>query len=164
MTRVLSVDQGTKISGYAIFQNEQLIASGILKGNEKYGTRMRMYDMVEQISNLIDEYRPDILVLEEPFAKVNLHVFEVLCELFGILGYVAHKKEVSLATYSAAVWRAEIELKGKQRAEQKAKAIEFVKTIFNMDCSEDESEAILIGYSHLHRTKGEKDEQRLDWK
>lgn len=32
---ILSVDQGTKISGYAIFQDNQLIASGILKGDDK---------------------------------------------------------------------------------------------------------------------------------
>lgn len=155
---ILSVDQGTKISGYAIFQDSQLIASGILKGDDKKDTWMRMHEMAQQISDLIDKYKPDTLVLEEPFAKVNLHVFEVLCELFGILGYVAYTKDIELATYSAAVWRAEIELKGKQRAEQKAKAIELVKIIFGKECSEDESEAILIGYSHLHRTKGEENE------
>ena len=147
---ILSLDQGTQITGYAIYNNGILFASGTISVKNK-DTRQRMYEMCEGIKKIAKQYKPTQIVLEEPFAKVNLRVFQILCEFFGIVLYVAHELHIPVASYTAAVWRAEIELKGKNREDQKEKAIERVALMFDRECTDDEAEAILIGYSHIKR-------------
>ena len=152
---ILSLDQGTKITGYAIFKNKKLMISGILQTNSKDGAYERIYDVAQRVNKLIDDYKPDILVLEEPFAKNSMHVFEVLCELYGVLGYVAQQRNIQLKTFTAAVWRAILGLKGKNRAEQKLNAINSVEQEFGLQVSEDEAEAILIGLAYIREKEKE---------
>lgn len=149
---LLSLDQGTQISGYAVYEGTSLLTSGTVASKIK-DSRLRMFQMCQNIIEIIKEYQPNRIIIEEPFAKNNIHVFQVLCEFFGMILYIANDLDIPLTSYSAAVWRAEIELKGKNRQEQKIKAMDFVKTTFDIDCSDDEAEAILIGYSHLKREK-----------
>ena len=146
---ILALDQGSKISGYAIYSGGTLVASGILKANTKDSSEDRMFTMASQIERLIKDYAPQELVVEEPFAKVNLRVFQVMCELLGIVTYIGYKSGLKVSSYSAAVWRSRLGIKGKNRAEQKALAISTVKDSFQIDCTDDEAEAILIGYTHI---------------
>ena len=110
-----------------------------------------MFDMLDFITELLEKYKPEEVIIEEPFAKVNLHVFEVLCEFFGMVLYVCHERNIKTTTYTAAVWRSVLGLKGKNRKEQKENAINYVKDAFQIECTDDEAEAILIGYSHIKR-------------
>lgn len=150
---ILSLDQGTTISGYAVFQNGALTASGVLKAKAKDKVEDRMFDMAAQINEVINSCQPNEIIVEEPFAKVNIRVFQILCKFLGMVLYMGHIKNIPVISYGASVWRSEIGLKGKNRPEQKQKAIDYVKEKFNIECTDDEAEAILIGTAHLSRIK-----------
>ena len=69
--KILALDTSTKVSGYAIFNNKELIRySSIDKSDKKDGNK-RMRDMVENIITLIEREAPDIVVIEETVVTRN---------------------------------------------------------------------------------------------
>ena len=71
MSKILSLDTSSKITGYAIFNDGELIRySSIDKSNIK-DSDDRMKDMVKCLITLIEREAPDVVVAEETFLSKN---------------------------------------------------------------------------------------------
>ena len=57
--RVLSMDQSTRCSGYAYFEDEKYIESGIIDMNKsKLDTPERSFEMAKELWKVIKHYKP----------------------------------------------------------------------------------------------------------
>ena len=64
---ILSVDPGTRYWGITVFKGTEIIVSLVKVLSTKGSPRKRLEEVKRVFSSLINDYRPDILVMEKPF-------------------------------------------------------------------------------------------------
>lgn len=146
---VLVFDQSTRASGYAVFNDGEYVASGLIDMNKsKLDTDERSFAMAQSIWKVIKQYKPSHLVLEETQQQSNVKTVIILARLQGmIIGYAeAHGVKVHILQPSK--WRAALEYSQGpkvKRVELKQQSLDYVKKHFGLDLPEDQAEAICEG-------------------
>lgn len=153
-TKILALDQATKVSGYSVFNNKNLDTYGLLKVNEKEKNPIeRMKEMNDKIIALIDGVKPDYIVFENVQFQNNYGTFQQLSQLQGVIMAFLFCKNIGFTVIEPSAWKSFCGIKGRKRIEQKANTQKFVKEKYKLDVSEDEADAIGIGYWAIHNLK-----------
>lgn len=148
MSRVLSFDQSTRLSGYAYFENGQYIESGVVDMSKSpLETDKRSFEMAKKLWKVIKKYKPEYLILENVQQQSSVSTVIILARLAGmIIGYAeAHNVQTHILLPSQ--WRKALNYSQGakvKRQELKQQSIDYVKQNFGLDLSEDECEAICI--------------------
>ena len=72
---ILGIDPGTNIMGYALLKthlrNSEIVTLNVVKMNKLPDQTAKLRMIFEQTLQLIEQYHPDILAIEEPFYGKN---------------------------------------------------------------------------------------------
>lgn len=163
--RILSLDQSSRVSGFAIFDNDKLVKYGSIeiKGEN---APVRFSKVREWVRSMVVNWKPDFVMIEdvqlqdeEKNGTQGTITFKVLSGLIGVLEtyFVENKVNYDLAHIST--WRNHEQIKGKSRLDKKRGAQLRVKKCYDIDVIDDIADAILIGrYAvELHNDKIEED-------
>lgn len=152
--RTLALDQASKVTGYAIFDDTKLI---------KYGTfttssddDIERFTMIRAwLLSMIVSWKPDYIGLEGiqfqeegSGQKMGVTVFQTLARLQGILMITCHDNKVPFEICPTNTWRHSCGVKGKTRTDKKRSMQLLVQQWYGVKVSEDEADAIGIGH-HL---------------
>lgn len=142
--RTIALDNATHITGWAVFDDKKLVSYG------KYTTKSsetsdRILEMGDWLTNLLEKWEPNTIILEDIQQQSNVSTFKVLAKLQGVLEYVAKKNEVEYYIISPATWKSHAGVTGKSRADQKKSAQLIVTRLYSIQTTQDESDAILLG-------------------
>lgn len=142
--KIIAFDQSTTASGWAVLEKEtaKIIDYGVLR--PKGETNDRILQTVEQCLWLVEEYKAAFVFIEGVQYQRNAVVLQVLAKLAGTLEIVLIKKGYFVNVVKASEWRRRVGIKNRKRKEVKKEAIEMVESIYSIQASEDESEAILF--------------------
>lgn len=146
--KILALDQATKL-GFAVFNDCNLVAYGIGDFSKYKDVTERINQIKQQIAELIEIYKPDIIAMEDCQMQFSPQVFKTLAMLQGVLRDLCYELNINYEVISPATWRATCKIKGRKREEQKANAINFVEKMFGLTGEkehEDLSDAICIGW------------------
>lgn len=144
---ILALDQSSKITGYALFENNQLIGYGKFTFNDA-DLDVRLVKIRNQVRQLIDQYQPDEIVYEDIQQQTNIanvKTFKVLAEVFGVLSELFEELKIKHTPVLSTVWKSALNIKGRTRAEQKKNAQAYVAKTYGLNLTEDESDAICLG-------------------
>lgn len=151
--RLLSLDQASHTTGYAVFINGNLETYGkIVTSQDDLGERL--FTIREKVSELVADYGIDEIAFEDiQLQKTvngqvivnNVQTFKTLAEVFGVIYELAVALELPHSIVLASTWKSTLQIKGKQRDEQKRNAQAFAQQTYNIKCSQDEADAICIG-------------------
>ena len=147
MTRLISIDPSTKASGVATFDDGQLKDFDLFRCNDS-DTESRIHEMGAALLGYLKKQKPDIIYIEHPQGHgSNVALVGMICELLGIVRAYAIEKKIEYKELSPSVWRKYCGFnQGKKtRKELKQISIDFVKNHFNIEVSDDVSDAISIG-------------------
>ena len=154
MAKVLGLDQSTNKTGWSWFVDNAYIESGVIdKSHIKKDIDKRTGEMGTEICNMIAEYQPDLVVIENVQAQSGVATVIALARLQGfILGWCyVHKIRTEIIAPST--WRSLLHFKqgaGVKRKELKQQSIDYIKNKYGMDLSEDEAESCCLNYAaHL---------------
>lgn len=155
MATILSLDISTKSTGYAIFQENKLIAYGVIAptGN----TITRIEKIADEINLLMLEYHPDIIYAEEPepaFVKNNIDVYRKLTFAHGAIAIVLNHYSKEMQLCSASHWRKQVGIKtgrGITRTQLKPVDVAKANELFNLNTKNDDlADAVLIGQAYIN--------------
>lgn len=160
--RILALDQSTRTSGYAIYNNRELIDYGAFVAQGETDIK-RDVQVKQWMLSLIDRYEIDLVGLEgiQYEQKIGVTVFESLARLGGVLMVACEEEDIAYNIVPTNTWRAHCGVKGLTRSEKKASMQAIVKSWYGLMPSDDECDAIGIGryYSDTHAPKVE----IIDW-
>lgn len=151
--KLLALDQASRTTGWAYFEDDQLKQFGKFSTNEE-DIGERLYYIKNQVNNLISKYEVDEVVFEDiQFQKSvngisvpeNVKTFKMLAMVFGIVHELCVEIEMPRTAVLASTWKSKLGIKGKTRTDQKKDAQRFVKEKYNIKCTQDECDAICIG-------------------
>lgn len=158
VNRVLALDQASHTSGYAIYDDKQLITYGIFiaKALEEDA---RIHEVREWIVSMIESYQPDVVAIEgiQFQQQMGVTTFQALARLQGVLIEQCLSLKIPYELCPTNTWRAYCGVKGRTRSDKKTSMQSLVKQWFDISVSDDCADAIGIGKyaaeKHLKRTE-----------
>ena len=146
--KLLSLDQSSKTSGWAIYENENLVTYGhFTLSQEDIGERLVAFR--KEVMRLINKYEIDEIAFEDIQLQSsvgnNVQTFKVLAEIIGIMLMLVTELGINYTIVPSVRWKSALNIKGKRRAEQKQNAQLYVLNTYGVNATQDESDAICIG-------------------
>lgn len=153
MSKILiALDESTTCTGYAVFNDSELIKHGLFALKSK-DVLERVSYIMEEIEKLIKTYKPDNMVIEDVQITMNAATAKSLLGLQFMIEVYAHRNNISCETYRTTKWRKILGLSNSRSLDRKAKkqeTIDYVKDKYGIDIlKDDESDAIAIGTAYL---------------
>jgi crossover junction endodeoxyribonuclease RuvC len=163
--RVLGVDPGTMVTGWAIIECDKRDPSRLASGTIRIGRGEiagRLAAIYSQLSQLIAQYSPDVLSLERHFMAANVQSAFRLGEARGVAMAAAAASSVTLCEYSPATIKKSVV--GYGRAD-KSQVQAAVSRLFRLTSppGEDEADALAAAACHaFHRSYDTRIAQALE--
>ena len=158
--RAIGLDQATHITGYSIFDNDELIYAGTFEATAE-DEIARDVQIQNWLIQLIHNWKPDIIGLEgiqlQQFndKMVGVTTYQTLARLQGILMATCYNLKVDYMICPPATWRNHSGVKGRSRADKKRSMQNKIKEWFDITVSDDVADAIGIGkyINETHKKK-----------
>lgn len=150
--RIVAIDNATANVGLSIFDDDKLVYYHLYHYEGDTISRMvNNRKFIEEI--VIDQWEPDLIVLEDIQYQNNISTFKTLAMLLGSSLVSCAAKKVKTETVMSKVWRSHFMINGKGRIEEKKQAIDKVKIMYNLTVNDDTAEAILLGKYAVDKLK-----------
>lgn len=150
--KLLSFDQSTTRTGYAIFIDGSLQTYGLIDMSKHSVPEQRFQHMCAHIIRFIQETQPDFVVFEDVSMQSNIGTAILLARLQGVIIGTCLDCKILFDFYKPSSWRKVLQFnqgKDVKRNELKRQAKQYVVRTFHLQASEDQSEAICIGWAHI---------------
>lgn len=145
--KIIALDASSTQSGWSVFEDGKYIKSGYINLKKDRDANHRIYEMAKQLCDLIAQYNPDKIVLEDTVLSSNASTLKMLANLAGAIKFYCYLHNFELETLYPSEWRkyCGIQEKGVKRNELKARALNLVQEQLGLDyLVEDEAEACAI--------------------
>lgn len=147
--RILALDQSSRVSGYAIFEDNNLIDFGTFSVTMQDLSK-RLVKIREKVLDLVNEYKIDKIYFEDiQLQKTvinNVSTFKALSEVFGVISETCSEFKIPAEPVHSTSWKAKIKIPtNARRPVQKKMAQEYALEVYKVKASEDASDAICIG-------------------
>ncbi|MDM4771724.1 crossover junction endodeoxyribonuclease RuvC [Solimonas sp. SE-A11] len=152
VTRILGIDPGSRYTGYGVIEvaggkSRHLVCGRI---NATVGEMPeRLLKIMQGLGEIIAEYQPQEVALEEVFVNKNVSSALVLGQARGVAIVAAAQAGLPLAEYAAT--QVKLALVGNGRAE-KLQVQHMVKVLLNLreTMAADASDALAVALTHAH--------------
>ena len=147
--RVLALDDATSITGYSVFDGDALVTFGKIK-MEGFDTIERIVGVKQWLVSMLENWSPDIVAIEDIQLQQgrfeNVKTFKTLAQLQGTLLATLKENKIEYVIVPPASWRATCGVTARTRSDQKRQAQKLIKEWYDIDATQDEADAICIGY------------------
>ncbi len=132
--RVLGIDPGIAATGYGIVEEEKrtltLIGAGVISTSSQLSFSQRLGRIFQRINELIRDYKPEALAVEEPFLAKNVRMALNIGQARGVAILAGVNAGLEVASYTPL--QVKLAVVGYGRAE-KAQVQEMVKRLLNLE-------------------------------
>ena len=165
MSRLLALDQSSRITGWAVFEDGKLIGHGKFDAeNAGSDIAKRLHYIRNKIKQLIDQFQVTEVILEDIQMQGNVvnnvQTFKTLAEVFGVISELLVELNIPQSAVLASSWKSVLSIRGRARAEQKRAAQEWVVTTYDVRPTQDECDAICIG---SYKVKSTNSAEGFNW-
>lgn len=166
--RVMGIDASTTCTGWAIFDDNELIGYGAIRPDGD-NWRDRLVNEGPVLSQVIKKYSPTKIYMEDvPLKSQNPKALVILGAVQGFIYGIASSFEVPIEFVMPNEWRSPLNLydgtrEGTKRTELKRKAVAKANDLFGLNLAwvspsskkneDDLAEAILICYSQIGKKR-----------
>ena len=147
--RILALDQSSRITGWALFDENELIEYGKFDLSKEPDIGERLHQARYIVQDIINKLNVDKVILEDIYMDGqrvnNVQTFKVLAEVFGVLYELCIDMNIPVEAVLAGTWKSTLGIKGKTRPEQKRAAQAWVLENYGIKATQDEVDSICIG-------------------
>lgn len=166
VNRILALDAATNVTGYSIYDDGTLVGFGTFKTNSMLKATERINQVKNWLKAAIKEWQPDFVGVENiqlqkygnKATDVQVKTFQTLANLQGVMLDTLFEACVDHELAYPSEWRSYCGINdGDQHRDPKKKQAQIkVKVWYDMDCTEDEADAICIGKYFYGKLKSSK--------
>lgn len=162
--KILGVDPGLGITGYGLIEDidpapsrcgVKLIEAGVIRTSSDNAIVGRLLKIYDGLSEIIEEYRPDILVLEKIYSHYKHPTTAILMgHARGVICLLCGKYNLQLINYASTHVKKSIVGKGRAGKAQVGGMVKTLLSLKSIPQPEDVTDALALALSHLHTLKG----------
>lgn len=154
--RLLALDQSSKTTGYAVFEDNKLKTFGKFVVEDS-NIDTRLVKIRQKIKDLIIQFNIDEVVFEDiqqqNNVSNNVQTFKILAEVYGVISELLEEEKIPHSMILSTSWKSLLGIKGRTRPEQKKNAQDYVLNNYDTKPTQDESDAVCIGLAHIKQNQ-----------
>lgn len=156
--RVLGIDPGLNITGYGLIEDKgskiRLVEAGVIRTSAEKPIRDRLRKIYDGLSEIVEEYRPEALVLEKIYSHYKHPVTAILMgHARGVVCLLCGKYNLQLINYASTHLKRSITGRGRASKTQVAGMVKTLLCLKKPPQPEDVTDALALAISHLHTVK-----------
>ena len=145
--RLVSIDGSTQKTGIAYFCNGKYVEHILLDFSKDKNMENRFESMSKEIWKKLDDYRPNIIYIEETYMANNPQTSKILTRLQGVIYAWCINNACEFNTIRPTSWRKQLNFqqgKNVKREQLKKQSLQYVLDNYGLEVTDDESDAICI--------------------
>lgn len=154
--KLLGIDPGTNILGYAIIEIRKkkifLVQHGVLTLSHLDSHQLKLKRIFERIQELIEQYQPKEMAIEAPFFGKNVQSMLKLGRAQGVAIAAAMTKGVEMTEYSPKKIKKSVTGNGNASKEQVAAMLESILNQKLTQLSLDATDALAAAVCHYYQS------------
>ena len=154
---ILGIDPGYAITGYAVLTYEgnkfKLITSGAVETSKDVIFPKRLQAIFDKISDIIDEYNPDFMSVEELFFNQNITTAIAVAQGRGTALLAAAKKDLPVFEYTPLQVKQAVVGYGRADKKQVQSMLKAILNLKELPKLDDITDAMAVAICHAHSYK-----------
>ncbi len=155
--RILGLDPGSRHTGYGLVDQRrdrlELCCQGRLSAPAGRPVAERLGRLSQRLDALVEEWRPDVAVLETPYLGLNPRSLVVLAEARGALLGALAVRGLTVHQYSPAEVKSAVAGNGRADKRQVARMVALHLKSLPADASTDATDALAVAICYAHRRR-----------
>jgi crossover junction endodeoxyribonuclease RuvC len=102
--KIIGIDPGTGITGFGVIEplknNYRLIDAGVIRTPAKQADEIRLQTIYENICEIIDEHKPDVMSIEKLFFAKNVTTAMTVSQARGVVLLAAQQRGLTIYEYT----------------------------------------------------------------
>ncbi|HHW12265.1 MAG TPA: crossover junction endodeoxyribonuclease RuvC [Firmicutes bacterium] len=151
---ILGVDPGTAITGYGLVeqQGQRLTAHdyGVIRTQAGCPLSERLKQIYDRITALIQEYQPDVLVVEELFFNKNTRTALAVGQARGVILLAAAVQGLTVAEYTPLQVKMAVVGYGRAEKKQVQEMVRLLLRLKTLPKPDDAADALAIAICFAH--------------
>ncbi|GAB7080054.1 crossover junction endodeoxyribonuclease RuvC [Megalodesulfovibrio paquesii] len=156
MIRVLGIDPGSRVAGYAVVEEcsgkATLVEAGTLRPDPSAAMSLRMSRLFRGVTDLIDRFSPDEAAMEEIFTAKNAATALILGQARGAILAACGLHGLAVAGYEPSVVKKTLVGTGRADKEQVAFMVQRVLACRGT-FAKDATDAMAVAVCHLNHRR-----------
>ena len=152
--RILGIDPGFAITGYSIIDyignHFFLINSGAVTTKAGVSFPQRLTKIYDDLSIIIDTYKPDAIPVEELFFNQNTKTAINVAQARGVILIVGCKKNIATFEYTPLQVKQAVTGYGRADKIQVQKMVQSILKVKNLPKLDDITDSMAVGICHAH--------------
>lgn len=145
---ILSIDSGIERTGYAIFKDKKYVTSALIKTSKSLTTEKRLIEIYLKLVEIMKQYKPDIMVLEQLLFFKNQKTFIRVAQAQGVVMLLAAQNNIKVEFLTPLQIKQIVT--GYGQADKKA-VQKMIRLTTDIDIKQDdEADAVACGLAYIY--------------
>ena len=155
--RILGIDPGFAITGYSIIDYQgnkfKLIDSGAVTTKAGESFTLRLTKIYDDLSMIIDEYKPDAISVEELFFNKNVKTAINVAQARGVVLVVGCQKQIPTYEYTPLQIKQAVAGYGRADKIQVQKMVKAILNVEKLPKLDDTTDSMAAAICHAHSAR-----------
>lgn len=155
--RILGIDPGIGRTGWGIIEyqmsNIKCQMFGCIETKVNSETPGRLFAIYDEITNIIKEYKPEVMAIEELFFNKNVKTALTVGQARGVIMLAAVQNNMPIAIYTPSQVKAALTGYGKAEKSQVGKMVKVLLHLKDVPKPDDTADALAIAITHAFSAK-----------
>ena len=155
--RILGIDPGFAITGYSIIDYQgnkfKLIDSGAVTTKAGVSFPLRLTKIYDDLSMIIDEYKPDAISVEELFFNNNVKTAINVAQARGVVLVVGCQKQIPTYEYTPLQIKQAVAGYGRADKIQVQKMVKAILNVEKLPKIDDTTDSMAAAICHAHSAR-----------
>ena len=156
--RVLGIDPGSRVCGYAVLEASESSRTtpvyrecGVITAGGRLRFEQRLAEISRQLTALIGEFSPTVIAVEDVFSRVNPRAALALAQARGAVVAVAGLADLQVFSYPAPQVKRAVTGRGRATKDQVAR---MVAALVGLSCppEADAADALAVALTHINHS------------
>jgi crossover junction endodeoxyribonuclease RuvC len=152
--RVLGIDPGSETLGWGVIEGTglkySLVDYGTVKSSPRLAFSKRLLNVYQGVEKIFEQFKPDVLSIEEAFYAVNVGVALKLGQVRGVVLLLAEQRGVEIAEYSPRLIKQTVVGYGNAEKHQVQEMVRLLLKMKTVPTPHDAADALAIAVCHFH--------------
>ena len=155
--RILGIDTGFAITGFSVIDYEgnkfKLITSGAILTEAHTSFPLRLEQIYNQLNQIITEYKPDAMAIEELFFNNNAKTAINVAQARGVILVTAKLNKVPIYEYTPLQVKQAVVGYGRADKMQVQRMVKMILNEENLPKLDDTTDSMAMAICHAHSSK-----------
>ncbi len=163
MALILGVDPGLTRCGFALVSANQSLLHGMFQSDANSDPAERVGKISQELEQLVEKHRPDLIALERVFAQANLRSVMGVAQISGALMATAHRHGIPVEFFTPSEVKAAVAGHGRASKAQVAQMVTAILRLKETPKPADVADALAVAICASNKSQVAATPARKKW-